>query len=99
MTDGAATGASAKAALQLIRQAGARRIVLALPVAPADVIAGLRREADAVICLQTPSPFHAVGAHYAEFDQVSDQEVTAILAAAAKRLETANMAGKGAAQP
>jgi len=44
----------------------------------------LAGQADAVICLETPSPFYAVGAHYADFPQVSDAEVTAALAAAAQ---------------
>ena len=77
--DGAATGATLRAALPVLRQRGAGRLIVALPVAPADVLAELRRLADEVICLHTPSPFHAVGAHYAVFDQVSDLEVIRIL--------------------
>ncbi|MDP2122455.1 MAG: phosphoribosyltransferase [Hoeflea sp.] len=77
--DGVATGATLRAALQVLRQRGAARLILALPVAPAEVLEDLRRLADSVICLSTPSPFHAVGAHYAVFDQVTDLEVIRIL--------------------
>lgn len=77
--DGVATGATVNSALRLIRAEEPARLILALPVAPADAIARLERVADDVICLQTPSPFYAVGAHYADFSQVSDQEVIEIL--------------------
>lgn len=77
--DGVATGATARAALRLIADAGARRIILALPVAPQETVQELEHEADLVICLAMPMPFFAVGAHYRDFDQVSDAEVTQIL--------------------
>jgi putative phosphoribosyl transferase len=77
--DGVATGATARAALRLIADAGARRIILALPVAPRETVKELENEADLVICLAMPTPFFAVGAHYRDFDQVSDAEVTQIL--------------------
>lgn len=73
--DGVATGATANAALRLIRQQEPTRLILALPVAPADTIAELKRHADEVVCLSTPHPFRAVGTHYADFNQVSDSEV------------------------
>ena len=78
--DGIATGSTMRAALRAIRQAGAAKIVLAVPVAPSDTIEALRGEADKIVCLQTPSPFVAVGAHYADFAQLSDAEVVALLA-------------------
>lgn len=77
--DGVATGATVNSALRLIRAEKPARLILALPVAPADAIARLEKSADEVICLQTPTPFYAVGAHYADFSQVSDQEVIEIL--------------------
>lgn len=73
--DGVATGATVNSALRLIRKQKPGRLILALPVAPADAIARLERHADEVICLSTPVPFYAVGAHYANFDQVDDAEV------------------------
>lgn len=83
--DGVATGATVNAALRLIRAQKPARLILALPVAPADAIARLEEHADTVICLQTPSPFYAVGAHYADFSQVSDEEVIALLEGAHAR--------------
>lgn len=77
--DGVATGATVNSALRLIRAQKPARLILALPVAPADTIAKLEEHADEVICLQTPSPFYAVGAHYADFSQVSDEEVISLL--------------------
>jgi putative phosphoribosyl transferase len=45
------------------------------------VQAALAPLCDRLICLETPRPFYAVGAHFAAFPQVSDDEVTALLAA------------------
>ena len=41
--------------------------------------------ADAMVCLETPENFHAVGQFYRDFAQVEDEEVVALLAQAAKR--------------
>jgi len=79
--DGIATGSTARAALRAVRKAGARRIVLAVPVAPEDTIKQLRAEVDDIFCLLSPSPFIAVGAHYGEFPQLADADVIALLAA------------------
>lgn len=79
--DGIATGATMRAALRGLAQARATRIVLAVPVAPPDVIASLAPLVDSVICLAMPEPFWAVGAHYRIFDQVADQEVQRIMQA------------------
>jgi len=73
--DGVATGATVNSALRLIRKQKPARLILALPVAPADAVAKLQQHADEVICLSTPVPFYAVGAHYADFGQVEDEEV------------------------
>jgi putative phosphoribosyl transferase len=80
--DGIATGATVRAALRGIRQAGPARLVLAVPVAPADTVDELRRECDEVICLETPEPFYAVGIHYGDFGQTTDEEVINLLARA-----------------
>ena len=77
--DGLATGTTARAALRALRRQGPARLVLAVPVAPAETLAALRAEADELICLQQPSPFRAVGAHYADFHQVPDAEVRAAM--------------------
>lgn len=77
--DGIATGATTRAALQAIRNRKPKELVLAVPVAPPDTIAKLRGEVDALICLETPELFGAIGYFYSDFRQVSDQEVVAIL--------------------
>lgn len=79
--DGVATGATARAAIVLVHSLGAERTVLATPVASVEAVAELRREAE-IVCLATPEPFTAVGAHYDDFDQTGDDEVAEILAAA-----------------
>jgi putative phosphoribosyl transferase len=58
--------------------------VLAVPVAAADTLHAMRGEADRVVCLHNPSPFHAVGLHYDDFHQVGDDEVIAALQEAAR---------------
>jgi len=78
--DGIATGATMKAALRAVRLRGPSKLVLAVPVAPADTVAELRPEVDALICLDTPEPFGAIGYFYTDFRQVGDEEVVAILA-------------------
>lgn len=80
--DGLATGATMRAAIAALRQLDPGRIVVAVPVAPADTIDTLEREADEVVCLQTPWPFSAIGQFYRQFGQVSDDEVRELLARA-----------------
>jgi len=77
--DGVATGATTRAALQAIRNRKPKQLVLAVPVAPGETITKLRGEVDALICLETPELFGAIGYFYRDFRQVSDQEVIAIL--------------------
>jgi putative phosphoribosyl transferase len=77
--DGIATGGTVRAALQALARAHPARLVLAVPVAPADMIERLRSEADAVICLEAPDPFYAVGYHYDDFRQTTDDEVIRLL--------------------
>ena len=79
--DGVATGVTAIAAARSVRRAGAGSVVFAAPVAPVATAAKLADEADRVIILETPRSFLAVGEWYGRFDQVSDEEVRAALAA------------------
>lgn len=79
--DGVATGATASAACQVVRAQGAARVVLAVPVAPADTVAWLGTQVDEVVCLSTPVLFSAVGEWYRDFSQTSDQEVISLLKA------------------
>ena len=80
--DGIATGTTVRAALQALRRRQPARLVLAVPVAPADTLERLRAETDEIVCLHMPEPFRAVGLHYVDFHQVADEEVLAALNAA-----------------
>lgn len=84
--DGIATGATMRAALRLVRDADPARIVAAIPVGPAETIAALESECDEVICLDCPADFRAVGLHYRDFGQVSDETVSRIIERHARRL-------------
>jgi putative phosphoribosyl transferase len=77
--DGIATGTTVRAALKALRRRGAARLVLAVPVAPHDTLTQLRHNVDRMVCLAEPSPFRAIGLHYDDFEQVSDEEVIAAL--------------------
>lgn len=79
--DGLATGATARAAVEVLRRRGARRIVLAVPVAPPETVTLLGAVADEVVALATPRAFLAIGQFYDDFTQTSDQEITQLLAA------------------
>ena len=81
--DGVATGGTAVAALRWARAQGAAKVILAVPVAPAAVMARLAHEADEVVVLGTPEPFFAVGEWYRRFEQTSDEEVVDALSRAA----------------
>lgn len=78
--DGIATGFTIKAAIKSVRSANPRRLVLAVPVAPADTVQALRETVDELVCLQKPELFYAVGQFYTDFDQTSDSEVIQLLA-------------------
>lgn len=77
--DGVATGATTRAALRATRARDPRRLVLAVPVAPSDSLAELRAEVDDLVCLEEYADFGAIGYYYADFHQVSDDEVIDLL--------------------
>ncbi len=77
--DGLATGATMISALHALRAKKPARLVCAVPVAPPDTLEKIRPYADDVVCLDAPEFFRAVGQFYADFPQVSDEEVEAIL--------------------
>jgi len=85
--DGIATGGTVKAVLRALAEAKPARRVLAVPLAPAESLAALAAEAEEVVCLASPEPFLAVGAHYEDFRQTTDAEVVELLRAAAARGE------------
>jgi putative phosphoribosyl transferase len=80
--DGIATGSTAHAACQVARAQGAARVVLAVPVAPADWTRGLSDAADELIALTTPQRLQAIGMWYSDFSQSSDDEVVGWLRSA-----------------
>jgi len=83
--DGLATGFTARAAIEVMRRRAAARVVLAVPVAPPDALDALRDVADDVACVETTERFFGLSEWYEDFEQVSDQEVTRLLALAATR--------------
>jgi putative phosphoribosyl transferase len=82
--DGIATGATMRVALRSVRRRNPAHLVLAVPVAPPETIAEFRKEADETICLETPDMLGAIGFYYRDFHQMSDGEVTDLLARAAQ---------------
>lgn len=84
--DGIATGSTAKAACQVARAHGARRVVLAAPVAPEEARRRFARIADELITLATPAGFMAVGQFYEDFAQVPDKTVLDLLEAARRTM-------------
>jgi putative phosphoribosyl transferase len=82
--DGLATGATMRAAVKALRQGGAAKIVVAVPVGPPDTCRELEEEADETICLSTPEFFQAVGQYYEDFSQTTDEDVREVLARGAQ---------------
>ena len=82
--DGAATGATMRAAIQAMRALNVARVLVALPVCAGPAARMLTSEADELICLQIPDNFFAVGQWYRSFEQVTDAEVCALLANASR---------------
>lgn len=77
--DGLATGSTMLAALHALRQRAPQKLVCAVPVAPPDTLEKVGEQADEVVCLTAPENFQAVGQFYADFGQVEDDEVIALL--------------------
>ena len=77
--DGIATGTTVRAALTALRRRNPMRLILAVPVAPEGSLAELQGQVDDLICLRQPRPFHAIGQFYADFHQVEDDEVIALM--------------------
>ncbi len=77
--DGLATGSTMRAAVAALRQAKPKRIVVAVPVAAASTCRDLRSEAEELVCLHMPQPFHSVGFWYEDFSQTSDEDIREML--------------------
>lgn len=95
--DGLATGRSAQAAVRSLRQRGAARVILAVPVAAPESAQALRKEADEVVCVEAPADLWAVGFWYEDFGATSDEEVTSLLAE--RRRATAGSPGPDTVEP
>lgn len=85
--DGLATGTTARAAMQALQRGGAQRVVLAVPVAPHGFEARLGLDPKDCVCLARPEPFDAVGVHYLDFHQLTDDEVVGLVVACGRRRE------------
>jgi putative phosphoribosyl transferase len=83
--DGIATGLTMQAAVRSVRVRGASRVIVAAPIAPPEAVRRFESYVDDVVVLAEPMPFHAVGRFYADFAQVSDDEVVRVLADARAR--------------
>ena len=77
--DGIATGATMRAAAQAVRSRDPAKLLIAVPTAPVQAVRLLEKIVDQVICLDTPSPFFAVGNYYVDFGQTTDDEVRGLL--------------------
>ncbi|HEY5259043.1 MAG TPA: phosphoribosyltransferase [Rhabdochlamydiaceae bacterium] len=83
--DGIATGASMRVAIQWAKSEGAKKIVLAVPVAAPDSLKSMEKEVDEVVCLFSPVYFEAVGSFYKFFDQTEDAEIIRLLSSSNQR--------------
>ena len=92
--DGLATGFTARAAIEVVRRLGARRVVLGVPVAPRETLEQLRAVADEAVAVETPDPFFGIGQFYLDFAQTSDEEVTALLGASGARSQHEGPGGR-----
>jgi predicted phosphoribosyltransferase len=89
--DGLATGATMRAAVKALRQSGAAKVIVAVPVGPPDTCLELQQVADETICLSTPEFFQAVGQYYEDFSQTSDEDVRELLTSASQSPERSRM--------
>lgn len=77
--DGIATGGTIRAAVAVCRAREADRVIVAVGVAPSDVIQSLAYEADAAVAVLVPEPMYAVGQWYEDYRQTTDDEVVEAL--------------------
>ncbi|WP_436117544.1 phosphoribosyltransferase [Phyllobacterium sp. LjRoot231] len=80
--DGIATGATVRAAILGLRQAGPRMIILAVPVGASETIEALRQDVDEIVCLEEPAALDAISSHYGDFPQLTDNEVLELMSSA-----------------
>jgi len=92
--DGIAMGSTAQVACEVARRLGAAKVVLAVPVAPAENLGSLPC-ADEVVCVAAPQLFWAIGQHYRDFSPTSDDDVMVLLEAAERRARSGRGSGDG----
>lgn len=81
--DGLATGSTMLAAINVVKSSQPHELIIALPIAPPSIIEKLQSVADDVVCLEQPEYFWAVGQHYEDFEQTTDEEVLELLKSSA----------------
>ncbi len=77
--DGITSGATMHAAILSLKMHGAKKIIVAIPVAPQEQLINIGREADEIICLERPAQFISVSLAYDNFAPVSDDDVAQIM--------------------
>ncbi len=82
--DGIATGATMKAAVVASKKGGAKKVIVAVPVLPAETVSDMAKAADSVVSVMAPDDFMAVGEFYREFAQVEDEEVVKLLSSTSR---------------
>ena len=87
--DGIATGGTVRAVIRSIRLQAPKAIVLAVPVAAREALEAIAPEVERVVCLRTPAALDSVGLWYADFREVSDQDVARLLTEARDERERA----------
>jgi putative phosphoribosyl transferase len=89
--EGIATGSTARVACEVARHRGAAMVVVAVPVAPAEVVRNLA-EADEIVCVSIPHQFLAVGHYYSDFAPTGDEEVVVLLESASRSMHAGALA-------
>ena len=84
--DGIATGFTVRAAIEVLRQHLVSRVILAVPVASAETVRGLRALADIIVCVDTPRYLRSIGENYRDFHQLTDDDVASLLSEFAEPL-------------
>jgi putative phosphoribosyl transferase len=95
--DGLATGSTMRAAVEALREGGAARVIVAVPIAPPETCDAFRDIVDDIVCARTPEPFYAVGLWYQDFSQTTDDEVRELLERAAREIGPAHVRNTGGA--
>jgi putative phosphoribosyl transferase len=95
--DGIATGSSILAAVDALRKLEPKKIVVAVPVAPAHSDEQMSRVVDEFVCVDKPEWFFGIGQFYENFSQTEDSEVSALLEGAAGFLVAGGKSGRTSA--